>query len=233
MNELQVFQFEGNQVRTQIIDGEPWFVAKDVCDILGIEKYRDAITRLDEDERESVKMDTLGGKQSMSAVNESGLYSLILTSNKPEAKKLKKWVTSDVLPAIRKTGRYESRPLSVEEHILGAMTIIHHDLENVKKDMGGLKLDVGDMKEEIRKIEANQVNFPDDYFQVKGYARYKGIEIPENMVSPLGRKATKLSNERGVLIKTVPHGHFGRIGSYHVSILEELFADKDLFGTPL
>ena len=228
MNELQVFRFEGNQVRTQIIDGEPWFVAKDILERLEIDtsNVSNKISHVPEEWKGRYPIATPSGKQEMAILSEQGVYFFLARSDKPKALPMQKWIAGELLPTIRKTGRYESRPLSVEEHILGAMTIIHHDLENVKKDMG-------DMKEEIRKIEANQVNFPDDYFQVKGYARYKGIEIPENMVSPLGRKATKLSNERGVLIKTVPHGHFGRIGSYHVSILEELFADKDLFGTPL
>lgn len=99
--------FEGHQVRTQLDEtGQPWFSAKDVCLVLGYSKYRDAISKLDEDEMRPVKMDTLGGKQSLIAINESGLYSLILRSNKPEARRFKKWVTSEVLPSIRKTGGY-------------------------------------------------------------------------------------------------------------------------------
>jgi len=85
----------------------PWWVAKDVCEILGIEKYRDAIQRLDNDERGSVKVDTLGGPQEMSTINEPGLYSLILSSKKPEAKPFKRWITHKVLPSIRKTGSYQ------------------------------------------------------------------------------------------------------------------------------
>lgn len=108
---LQVFNFnekESTPIRVQVINNEPWFVAKDVCQVLGIEKYRDAISRLDEDERGSVLVDTLGGKQQFTATNESGLYHLIFQSRKPEAKKFRKWVTSEVLPAIRQTGRYET-----------------------------------------------------------------------------------------------------------------------------
>lgn len=86
--------------------GNPLFVAKDVCDILGISKYRDAILRLDEDERGSVRVDTLGGIQEMGAITESGLYTLTIRSDKPEARPFRKWVTSEVLPAIRKTGGY-------------------------------------------------------------------------------------------------------------------------------
>ena len=79
-----------------------------MCEILGISKYRDAITKIDNDESVSVKVDTLGGAQEMSVINESGLYTLIMRSNKPEAKKFRKWVTSEVLPSIRKTGSYNA-----------------------------------------------------------------------------------------------------------------------------
>lgn len=107
MNELQIFknnQF-GN-VRIVMKGQEPWFVAKDVCECLAISKHRDAISRLDTDERGSLKVDTLGGKQEMATVNEYGLYSLVLSSRKPEAKEFKRWITHDVIPQIRKTGQY-------------------------------------------------------------------------------------------------------------------------------
>lgn len=100
------FNYHGHPVRTVTIDDEPWFVAKDVCDVLGISKYRDALDRLDGDERGSVQVDTLGGPQNMASVNEPGLYSLTLGSKKPEAKPFKRWVTHEVIPTIRKTGGY-------------------------------------------------------------------------------------------------------------------------------
>ena len=106
MNGLQVFSYNSSEVRTVMRDGEPWFCLKDVCAVLGISKYRDVAARLDPDEREPVRVDTLGGTQEMVFINESGLYSVILRSDKPEAKPFRKWVTSEVLPTIRKTGRY-------------------------------------------------------------------------------------------------------------------------------
>ena len=107
---MEVYTFNPNNapVRVQVINGEPWFVAKDVCQALGVEKYRDAVNRLDDDEKGCpVVVDTPGGLQSMTAVNESGLYNLIFQSRKAEAKAFRKWVTGEVLPTIRKTGRYE------------------------------------------------------------------------------------------------------------------------------
>lgn len=106
----QVFNFGDYQVRTVIKEGEPWFVAKDVCSVLELTNNREAISRLDEDEKGVNTFYTLGGNQNLTIINESGLYSLILTSRKPEAKAFKKWVTSEVLPSIRKQGKYEVKP---------------------------------------------------------------------------------------------------------------------------
>ena len=123
MNNLQIFNYNGNEVRTIQKDGEPWWVLKDVCGILGISKYRDTASRLDEDERGSVRVDTPGGEQEMTVVNESGLYNVILRSDKPEAKPFRKWVTSEVLPSIRKHGAYMT-PQKIEEVLLNPDTII-------------------------------------------------------------------------------------------------------------
>ncbi|MCY9511319.1 Bro-N domain-containing protein, partial [Paenibacillus larvae] len=106
MNQLQVFNFTGKDVRVIMKDGHPWWVAKDVCDVLEIRNSRDALGRLDDDEKGVVLTDTLGGAQQLQVVNESGLYSLVLSSRKPESKKFKRWVTHEVLPAIRQTGTY-------------------------------------------------------------------------------------------------------------------------------
>lgn len=93
-------------IRTISIDDEPWFIANDICESLEIGNPRSTLALLDEDEKGVHSMDTLGGTQRLSIINESGLYSLILRSRKPEAKKFKKWVTAEVLPSIRKHGMY-------------------------------------------------------------------------------------------------------------------------------
>lgn len=107
MKDIQVFDFEDNAVRVVDIDGEPWFVAADVCRVLDIKNPSDTINkRLDSDERGIEIIYTPSGDQEMLVVNESGLYNLIFRSTKPEAKKFRKWVTAEVLPSIRKTGMY-------------------------------------------------------------------------------------------------------------------------------
>jgi hypothetical protein len=105
--QLTTFNFDAAAVRVVTgHDGEPWFVAADVATALTIGRTDDAVGRLDDDEKGAATIRTPGGDQQMSIINESGLYSLILTSRKPEAKRFKRWVTHEVLPAIRKTGAY-------------------------------------------------------------------------------------------------------------------------------
>lgn len=117
MNELQIFnnnQF--GEIRITIKDGEPWFVAADVCRALEIANNRDALTRLEQDEKGVALTDTPGGTQEVTIVNEPGLYALVLGSRKPEAKAFKRWVTHEVIPSIRKHGMYAT-PTTIEQMI--------------------------------------------------------------------------------------------------------------------
>lgn len=116
MLDLTTFDFDEQAVRVVTRDGEPWFVAADVCRVLGIANSRDAVSRLEDDERQMVNLNTVGnsdgirGNPNATIVSESGLYALIFTSTKPEARRFRKWVTSEVLPSLRRTGRYEMPP---------------------------------------------------------------------------------------------------------------------------
>lgn len=119
---INTFNFGVNPVRIYLHDGVPWWVAMDVCAAIGIDKHRDAISRLEEDERGSVEVDTLGGRQEVGAVNEAGLYTLILRSRKPEAKAFKRWITHEVIPSIRKTGSYSvASPFKVPQSLAEAL----------------------------------------------------------------------------------------------------------------
>ena len=123
MNELQIFTYQNNQIRTIEKDGEPWFVLKDVCEVLSMSNSRMVADRLDPDEKGVSQIDTPGGKQETTIINESGLYNVILRSDKPEAKPFRKWVTSEVLPSIRKHGAYMI-PETLEAAILNPDTMI-------------------------------------------------------------------------------------------------------------
>lgn len=118
MNKLQKFTDEEfGEIRTVTIDGEPYFVGKDVAEALGYAKPTDAVRKRVEDEDRGIsKMETPSGKQEMTIINESGLYTLVLGSKLDSAKRFKRWVTSEVLPAIRKTGSY-NKPMTEAEQI--------------------------------------------------------------------------------------------------------------------
>ncbi|MEU3255832.1 phage antirepressor KilAC domain-containing protein [Streptomyces sp. NPDC006997] len=114
----QLFRFPetGQPVRSVLVQGEPWFVGKDACDVVGISKYRDALAQLDEDERVSAPVDTPGGAQQMILVSEPGIYALMLISRSPRVKAFRRWLTHEVLPAIRRTGSYTAAvPQSLPE----------------------------------------------------------------------------------------------------------------------
>ncbi|MCC5646387.1 hypothetical protein LC607_26415 [Nostoc sp. CHAB 5824] len=106
MTNLSVFNFESHEVRFVGTANEPWWSATDICKVLEIEDSKQSTRHLDDDEKGMFSIPTPGGMQQMTCVNESGLYSLILRSRKPQAKRFKKWLTSEVIPAIRKTGTY-------------------------------------------------------------------------------------------------------------------------------
>jgi prophage antirepressor-like protein len=110
MNELQIFDYNGLQGRTVEKDGEAWWVLSDVCRVLELSDTRRTAERLDEDELTRLRLHSGGQSREMYVINESGLYNVILRSDKPQAKPFRKWVTSEVLPTIRKTGQYNAKP---------------------------------------------------------------------------------------------------------------------------
>ncbi|MDN6409290.1 MAG: phage antirepressor [Tetragenococcus halophilus] len=122
--EVQTFNFETQEVRTIIKNNGPWFVAKDITDILGYSNSRDAVKRhVDEEDKGVAKHDTPGGLQQLTSVNESGMYALIFGSKLPKAKEFKRWVTSEVLPSIRKHGTYMTAE-TIEKALTDPDTII-------------------------------------------------------------------------------------------------------------
>lgn len=129
MNEVQLFNFENHEVRSLLINSEPWFVGKDVAEVLGYDNPSKAIRVHveEEDKRVGVQnvtpyiIDSLGRKQHPTFINESGLYALVFGSKLPSAKKFKRWVTSEVLPALRKTGQYQVKELSGSELMAKAL----------------------------------------------------------------------------------------------------------------
>ena len=220
MKNLTPFRFDDQQVRV-VIDkqGEPWFVAADVCAVLGIANNRDAISRLDDDETDVATTDTPSGQQEMRTINESGLYSLILTSRKPSAKKFKKWVTSEVLPSIRKTGGYSVAPVTpvVKNSAMQLVIAQAIELDRLEQEQQGLAA-------RLRLVEAKQPQ-EQNYFTVVGYSRYAGEAVSNNMAIAIGRHAAKISRARDIPIGDTTDPRFGYVHTYQADILAEVFAE--------
>ena len=151
-NNLQVFDYNGAEIRTVIIKGEPWFVAKDLGDILGLSNIRVEVSRLDDDEKRVSQIVTPsnGGYSNVTVISESGLYQLILRSNKPEAKLFSKWVRSEVLPSIRKHGAYMT-PETIEKTLSDPDFIIRlaTDLKNERAKRQALEIKIEEDKPKV------------------------------------------------------------------------------------
>ena len=140
MNELRLFNFENNQVRTLLINDEPWFVGKDVAEILEYTNTAKAIRdHVDEEDKLTERIVLSGQNREVIFINESGLYSLVLSSKLPSAKKFKRWVTSEVLPQIRKTGSYATPQLTGEELMAKALIEAKSVLERQNKQIIEMK----------------------------------------------------------------------------------------------
>lgn len=146
MTNIKVFEKEGfGEIRTIIKDGEPWFVGKDISEALGYTNPQKAVrTHVDDEDKGVNEMDTPRGKQNVVIVNESGMYSLILSSKLSSAKQFKRWVTSEVLPAIRKTGSYEKPKTAIElfELQLQAVKEVDEKANKLNKEFQAFKRDM-------------------------------------------------------------------------------------------
>lgn len=136
MNKLELFNFRTQQVRTVLIENNPWFVGKDIAAILGYAKTADAVRKhIDKEDKGVFILETPGGKQPVTVINESGLYSLILSSKMPDAKVFKRWVTSEVLPAIRKHGAYmtDEKAFDVVHNKTGLADLLQQAADQLKQ----------------------------------------------------------------------------------------------------
>lgn len=200
MNEIQAFNYQSNEVRTVVQNGEPWFALKDVCAVLGITNHKNVATRLDDDEKDVVHLaDPIGRKQETTIINESGLYSVILRSDKPEAKPFRKWVTSEVLPSIRKTGAYSAnQPQETQKSALAEAK-----LNNSRARLASVWLKLA------------QINPVPEYQQI--CASYASAALAGRDVLPLPevREKTYTAAEVGQMLGGVSANMVGRLANQH------------------
>ena len=172
MKELQNFNFSGQDVRIITINDEPWFVGKDVADILGYSNSRKALSdHVDDEDKGVTKSDTLGGNQNITIINESGLYSLILKSKKPEAKQFKRWVTSEVLPTIRKHGAYNAKVPTTQRELV-QLALSANEETNQRIDV---------IENKIHDIEENKLITTEDKGTIDSHVRKKVYQICKDL----------------------------------------------------
>ena len=224
---FQIFSKENlGSVRTIFVNNQVWFCIKDVCDILELKNPTAVAQRLDEDERAKFN---LGRQGETNFTNESGLYTLILRSDKKEAKPFRKWITSEVIPAIRKTGRYEEKkkPLTQAELILQQaqwMVEAESRINNIENNVIGLANTIEDNDKSIKRLENNQRRtVTSNHLTVIAYANIKGIKPKSYHAPSIGKKATKICREKDLLIGTTVDSRYGLINTYPVEVLDEIF----------
>ena len=255
MSGIKIFEAAAfGQVRVVDVDGEPWFVARDVCECLELGNPRTSIALLAEDEKGVHTMDTPGGQQEMSIVSEAGLYSLILRSRKPEAKAFKRWITHEVLPSIRKTGQYGGYALPrVPQSFPDALRMIA-DIEEEKQlaleqrdYYKRTKAEIGSRREATAMATAStatrRANRLEDSLGIgKTYKQVKAIpwlleefSDSRSMYQQVGKKLKNLSQRMGYEIKSVPCPEYPQgVKAYHVDVVkafrDELERDRNMLG---
>ena len=256
-NSLQLFQNTDWKIRVVMRDGDPWFVAKDVCDCLELGNVSQTCSRLDDDERGIILNDTPSGKQEMLVVSEPGLYSLIGSSKKQEAKAFKRWVNHEVLPSIRKTGGYGIR--AVDDMIndpdtairlltqLKILRLQNDQLEMERDEAIRTKALIGSRREATAMNTASQKSKECEKLreQIGDSKTYKAVTaitwLPDyfNMSNRglYGSLAANLKKiEAGMTSEfkhiDIPDSRFGKVKAYHVDVIERLHemvqADENL-----
>lgn len=214
MPNLIELNFEKQEIRV-FCDayGEPWWIASDICMVLGLTNTTEALRALDDDEKSTLRISEGGGPE-RNIINEAGLYSLIFRSNKPNAKKFKRWITHDVLPSIRETGSYEISKLS--------------ELDLIIKSAQALKKIKSKQKEHEQRLitleaKQHQNSGHTGYWTITAWCKLNSLNMSLQEAMNKGREATKLSRKWDVDIGNVPDERFGVVNSYREDVLEDVF----------
>lgn len=224
MNEI--LKFEGHDIRMVDQDGEPWWVVKDICDSLGLSNPSETVKRIDSDDLSQIEViDGLGRKQKTYVVNQAGVYSLVLRSEKPEAKRFKRWITHEVLPSIRKTGSYNLAQQSPRDEfaIMRGMIDV---LESNRRRITSLEGSVGTIESTVVALRDTVDLFRADteYTTVRAHLRGANIKMGEKDARAVGVKAASLCRAREIRIGDVPDERHGSVHTYPIDVLDEAVA---------
>lgn len=216
----QQLSFNNKAFSVILIDDEPWFNANEVATVLEFGNPRQAIdSHVDSEDVQKMDTPTNSGIQSVNYINESGLYALIFGSKKSSAKIFKKWVTSEVLPTLRKTGSYSTTPATPAQMLLQmAKTLVVQEQKTAQ------------IERDIKQLKAVQSAITDntEFFTSMAFARNRDLKIDTKTASKLSRKCTTLSKELGIMVGKVPDSRYGSVNSYHKDVLTQVFEANGL-----
>ena len=238
MNELMIFEDAlFGQVRTIMsASNEPLFCLSDVCRALEMKRFR--IERLDKDVISNHPLQTAGGLQQVTFVNEDGLYDIVLDSRKPKAKKFRKWITSEVVPSIRKTGSYsveQPKELSAAESLLQSvqllvaherqLAILEHNQKNMQGAISSLYDKVYGMQFQTNMIE-QKLNNEIDRYTVIGYCSAHNIPMTRKEASIIGGACSRMCKKRNIPLESIADPRFGKVNTYPSELIAEVIKDR-------
>lgn len=211
-----VFPTTGQPIRVEMIDGESWFIAADVCAVIGLDNPTMAVKRLVEGDLITIEVsDVRNVPRQMNAVNESGLYDLILDSRKPEARAFRRWVTSEVLPSIRRTGAYAVPMTTAEMLVVQAQQLVDQERRVAAQEERTLTLEA-----KLSAIEGEH-----DYFTALAYAKRHGLCTEVAYLSRVGKRATKIAQETGQPMGSRPDARWSSVKTYPAAVLDLAFSE--------
>lgn len=214
-----LFQYNDHTVRTVEIEDEPWFVAADVCAVLGYARVGDALRVVDDDDLGThIVRATDGSTRPAQIVNEPGLYVLILGSRKPGAKAFKRWVTHEVLPAIRRNGSYAvaERPTSTLD-ILAAQIA---EMQRIEREAVAAVAAVREVEHRVDALEGNH-----GWYSALGYAKRMRWQADVATLNALGRRAGIIGRGAGLRAAKVPHPTFGEVNAWPSWVWDQAYQD--------
>ena len=238
MNELMIFEDAlFGQVRTIMsASNEPLFCLSDVCRALEMKRFR--IERLDKDVISNHPLQTAGGLQQVTFVNEDGLYDIVLDSRKPKAKKFRKWITSEVVPSIRKTGSYsveQPKELSAAESLLQSvqllvaherqLAILEHNQKNMQGAISSLYDKVYGMQFQTNMIE-QKLNNEIDRYTVIGYCSAHNIPMTRKEASIIGGACSRICKKRNIPLESIADPRFGKVNTYPSELIAEAIKNR-------
>ena len=238
MNELMIFEDAlFGQVRTIMsASNEPLFCLSDVCRALEMKRFR--IERLDKDVISNHPLQTAGGLQQVTFVNEDGLYDIVLDSRKPKAKKFRKWITSEVVPSIRKTGSYsveQPKQLSAAESLLQSvqllvaherqLAIIEHNQKNMQGAISSLYDKVYGMQFETDMVK-QKLNNEIDRYTVIGYCSAHNIPMTRKEAAIIGGTCSRMCKKRNIPLESIADPRFGKVNTYPSELIAEVVNDR-------